>query len=78
LNLVLYSTDHCALCEQALDLLLSMPEAAGATLHVVDVAGSEELVARYGARLPVLAVGEAEFAWPFTRATLSRWLAETE
>lgn len=37
-NLVLFSTDHCTLCEQALDLLFSMPEIAGFSLQVIDVA----------------------------------------
>ena len=69
--LVLYSTAHCSLCDQALDWLLSMPELAGATLNVVDVAEDDALIERYGERLPVLRVGDAEMAWPFDRTQLS-------
>ena len=32
LSLELYTTEHCSLCEQALDLLLGMPEIAGLAL----------------------------------------------
>jgi len=76
LNLVLYSTDHCTLCERALDLLLSMPESRGLALVVVDVAESEALLECYGARLPVLAVGARELEWPFDRAAVARAMRE--
>lgn len=66
-NLVLLSTDHCHLCEQALDLLTSMPELRGRALAVLDVAGDDALLERYGERVPVLAVGDLELDWPFTR-----------
>jgi len=69
-RLVLLSTDHCSLCDQALDALLAMPEAAGRPLEVRDIATDEALVARYGARLPVLLVGDRELDWPFDRADL--------
>ncbi len=68
-EITLYSTDHCALCEQALDLLLSMPELAGRQLVVVDVALDDALSERYGRRLPVLTIGRdearCELDWPF-------------
>jgi hypothetical protein len=72
--MVLYSTDHCALCERALELLLSMPESRGWSLEVVDVADSETLVGRYGMRLPVLAIGAVELDWPFDRSAVARAL----
>jgi hypothetical protein len=75
--LVLYSTDHCALCERALDLLLSMPESRGLALVVVDVAESDALLERYGARLPVLAVGTLELEWPFDRAAVARAMRQS-
>jgi hypothetical protein len=56
LKLVLYSTDHCTLCDQALELLFSMPELAGLAVQVVDVATDDALLDRYGERLPVLEV----------------------
>ena len=71
LELTLYSTDHCTLCDQALDLLFSMPELAGQSVRVVDVATDDALLAQYGERLPVLeavakqAPGLQVLDWPF-------------
>ncbi|MFW6094227.1 MAG: glutaredoxin family protein [Pseudomonadota bacterium] len=73
-SLVLLSTDHCTLCERALELLLSMPEVRGHALRVVDVATREQLLARYGERLPVLVVGGRELDWPFTAEDVARAL----
>ncbi len=71
-TLVLYSTDHCSLCEEALELLFSMPELAGQSVRVVDVALDDRLLDRFGERLPVLEVNSDDDAsaarrldWPF-------------
>ena len=76
MELVLYSTDHCTLCDQALELLFSMPELAGQSVRVVDVAMDDDLLSRYGERLPVLELHGFDaavrndsstrvLAWPF-------------
>ena len=67
LRLELLSTDHCSLCEQALDLLLSMQEIAGVELMVVDIATDEELMARYADSIPVLRAVDEEIAAPFAQ-----------
>jgi hypothetical protein len=69
------STDHCTLCDQALDVLTSMPELRGLALVVVDVAQDTQLTERYGERLPVLLFRGRELSWPFTGADLRDWLA---
>lgn len=74
MNLLLLGTEHCTLCERALELLLSMPELRGCTLDVVDVADDAELADRYGPRLPVLLVDGLELDWPFTPAQVSAGL----
>lgn len=66
-SLVLLSTDHCSLCERALELILSMPELRGRSLEVVDVADDAALLDTYGPRVPVLVVGGRELDWPFGR-----------
>ena len=53
------------MCEQALNMLFSMPELQGYSLTVVDVANDSLLTEQYGARLPVLDMGHQELAWPF-------------
>lgn len=82
LQLVLYSTDHCSLCDEALEMLLSMPELGGRSLSVVDVAEDAGLVARFAERLPVLEIrasgnGRTELDWPFDRPALRAALAAT-
>lgn len=72
---VLYSTDHCQLCERALDLLLTMPELNGRTLTVIDVADDDALLTRYGERLPVLRLAGAELDWPFDAAAVRALIA---
>jgi hypothetical protein len=73
-GLLLLSTEHCSLCEQALDLLASMPELRGRSLAVVDVAEDPALLERYGARLPVLRLGSREIDWPFGREDVAALL----
>lgn len=65
--MVLYSTGSCTLCEQALELLLSMPELSGLALRVVDVAAEDELLERYGERIPVLGFAGREIDSPLDR-----------
>jgi hypothetical protein len=66
-TLTLYSTSGCHLCERALELLRSMPELARHTVIEVDVALDRDVLARYGARIPVIAIGRSgvEVDWPF-------------
>ena len=82
IRVILYSTDHCTLCEQALDLLLSMPELAGRQLDVVDVAEDDALLSRYGERLPVLCVTSGarrdELAWPFDAKSIAVSIRQSE
>lgn len=72
--LKLMSTSGCSLCEQALDLLISMPELAGWQLRVVDVTRLENGVEHYGERLPVLVCGNRELDGPLSRDTVRIWL----
>jgi len=82
LKVILYSTDHCTLCEQALDLLLSMPELAGTQLKVVDVALDDALQARYGERLPVLELASGADSraldWPFDAPIVAASIRQLE
>lgn len=77
-KIILLSTEHCSLCEQALELLFSMPELRGLALNVLDVAEDDRLLRRYGERLPVLQVAGYELDWPFDREQISAVLGEAE
>ncbi len=72
--LTLYSTSHCSLCDQALELLFSMPGLAGVQLEVIDVADDDSLLERYGEKIPVLRMGESELPAPFGPEELARFL----
>lgn len=79
---VLYSTPGCHLCELAKDILWPLLDEFSLRITEVDIAESDELIERYGVRIPVLSAPdlEQELDWPFdqqqARAFLdkiSRW-----
>ncbi|NJD05238.1 MAG: glutaredoxin family protein [Methylococcaceae bacterium] len=67
--LVVYSTPGCHLCEQAEVLLQKL---AAGSWHSVDIAGDDQLLERYGVRIPVVrrVSDGAELNWPFDLAAL--------
>lgn len=75
-ELILYSTSACHLCELAEQLLAQSDLAPNYQLRKVDIAESEELVARYGVRIPVLcrAADGQELGWPFDHQQLACFL----
>jgi hypothetical protein len=75
-NLTIYGTDCCHLCESAAGVLA----AAGFVATKIDIAGSDELMAKYGAIIPVLARADsdAELCWPFDVAMVRRFVALAE
>ena len=66
-TLILYSTPACHLCETALLLMEPYLEAMDLEVEEVDISTSDELMERYGIRIPVIRFsdGEAELGWPF-------------
>lgn len=72
MRLILYGTTFCHLCEQAEAVLL----AAEVSAEHVDIAQDDELLERYGTRIPVLRredKGE-ELGWPFDASALRLFL----
>ncbi len=75
-ELVLYTTAGCHLCEQAQGLLAELEPGMAVDLRLQDIAESEELVDRYGVRIPVLRRADgAELGWPFDLDQLRRFVA---
>lgn len=70
--LVLYGTFCCHLCEQAEVILQEM----GITAEHIDIAEDDELLERYGIRIPVLrrADNGAEIGWPFDAGMVGQFL----
>ncbi len=72
---VLYMTEGCHLCEQAWQLVI---EVTGRPAHEIDIVDDEQLLARYGVRIPVLLRDDgAELDWPFDAAVLRNFLLES-
>lgn len=66
-QIILYTTSGCHLCEQAKALLEPLVTSRRLWLKEVEIADSDELLAHYGVRIPVIAMGGAgaELNWPF-------------
>jgi len=73
MSVVLYTTVGCHLCEQARELVSTV--APDITLTLVDVAEDDELLARYGERIPVLMKEGRELGWPFGLLDVEQFLA---
>ncbi|NQY63916.1 MAG: glutaredoxin family protein [Alteromonadaceae bacterium] len=68
---ILYSSDGCHLCEQALELILQQITAD--EIEIVDIVDDEKLVELYGVHIPVLEridTGTKLF-WPFSSDELA-------
>lgn len=76
-RLVLYERDGCHLCEEAGVLLDEMLGTSGYTR--VDIDADDDLIVRYGFRVPVVALdGIDRLEGPITAPDLRRLLRELE
>lgn len=68
-SIILYTTAGCHLCEQAKALLWPVMSSQQLRLKEIDIADSDEMIERYGVRIPVIALSKgntgAELNWPF-------------
>ena len=69
------TTLGCHLCEQAEQLLTAL-QADGLEMDIVpvEIANDEELMDRYGIRIPVVRMSDRELGWPFNLETLQGFL----
>lgn len=76
-SLILYGTSACHLCELAEEQLDSLRERGYAVAYrKVDIAADDDLLARYGIRIPVVqrAPDGRELDWPFEPADILQLL----
>lgn len=68
IQLHLYSTSHCHLCELAESLLKSLAMHYAVIWQTFDIADNEDLLARYEVTIPVISDPNTnnEVCWPFT------------
>lgn len=66
--LILYSTSHCHLCEEALEILNHFSQTHMIEFKIVEIADDEILLDRYGTRIPVIqnTRTKQEVNWPFS------------
>lgn len=77
MELKLYSTLGCHLCEEAEALLNQTQIVADIAWTTVEIAESDKLLQEYGVRIPVVqyTANGAELGWPFDERSLMDWLA---
>ncbi|HTF95613.1 MAG TPA: glutaredoxin family protein [Cellvibrio sp.] len=73
----LYSTPGCHLCDLAWEVLTPLIINLPLRLEEVDIAGSDELIERYGVRIPVLKYADhaEDLGWPFDDRQAADFLA---
>lgn len=71
---VLYITEDCALCDEALNMLLASGALRGVMLTTVDVAAADDLFEQFGESIPVLEYLGSTLAWPFSVAEATKLL----
>lgn len=72
MNIKLYGTAYCHLCDEAEAILRE----SGIAADYVDIADDDELLEKYGIRIPVLKRVDtgAELGWPFDASAISLFL----
>ncbi len=74
LNITLYGTEHCHLCEQAHTILLEVAKQYPCHIEKIDIAFDAQLLDMYQTRIPVVVVDNIKRSldWPFTYADLEK------
>lgn len=76
MQLSLFTTAGCHLCEQAAALFPPIAEDVPIDVTAVEIGDDETLVARYGIRIPVVQFEDGEeLDWPFDEHTLRQTIA---
>jgi len=76
-TLLLYSTSGCHLCELAQEIVFPLLDEYMVQVSVIEISESDELVERFGVRIPVLVfegVGQDELGWPFDSVLVRQYL----
>ncbi|MEH6651281.1 MAG: glutaredoxin family protein [Motiliproteus sp.] len=75
-KLILYGTLGCHLCSVAEGVLESAIDFKRFSVELVDIADDDQLVDKYGVRIPVLADSASgdELGWPFDALQLQEFI----
>ncbi len=65
-DVILYTTQGCHLCEQAAELIKSLPQPVN--IVSTEIGDDDLLVARYGTTIPVIEFSSgSQLNWPFSQ-----------
>jgi len=80
LNLLLYSSKDCCLCDDAAQLIAPYVDARVCALDKQDIYRDKGLLIKYRYTIPVLKELQTgkELAWPFDATELRNWLIDAE
>lgn len=78
LTLRFYSTLGCHLCDLALQLVEQSIHCEQISIDLVDIADDDQLMERYGIRIPVLTniQSQNEIGWPFSQEEFDAWFVK--
>lgn len=67
-QLILFTTSHCHLCEQAEAILTDLKEKHAISWHTIEISNDDHLANIYGIRIPVIKCinKQTELNWPFS------------
>ncbi|MFT7413436.1 MAG: glutaredoxin [Methylophagaceae bacterium] len=75
--LILYTTTGCHLCELADTLLQTLARHHQLTIIATEIADDDELVQRYGLRIPVVQFPDnTDIGWPFDQHDIEKKLRQ--
>lgn len=73
MQLILFTTEGCHLCDEAHELLLNMADKMPLQIQLQEIGDNDDLVAQYGIRIPVVQFPDRqELDWPFTESDVER------
>ena len=75
LEVILYSRTGCHLCSEAQETLTRLARRFPHRLRTIDIEADPELLARYLFTIPVVVVGDQEYAAPLDELSLARALS---
>lgn len=78
MRIYLYTTAGCHLCDLARAIVWPLLVKYDLRLLEVEIADDDDLISRYGVRIPVLAAAmtERELNWPFTVSDIEAFFSD--
>ena len=77
MQVILYTTAGCHLCDLADAILQSLANAHQLNIIHTEIGDNDELVERYGIRIPVLKFSDgSELGWPFEQQDIESKLSQ--